>query len=134
MSFFEENRATDIHINEVLDALYGFFPDIEEKEVKFFYHGTYNVFEVKNQYIFRIPDKVFRNHRGIKLILDELKMLHHLQKYISVSIPEPIFVSIDPECPFMGYEKMKTLNQLPRKKRKKKAISRKATKREKAIT
>jgi len=106
MTFFEEKRATDISLEEVIDSLYIFFPDIEENDIKFFYHGTYNVFEVKNHYIFRIPDKVFRNHTGVKLILDEVKMLHYLQKYISVSIPEPIYVSTDPDCPLMGYEKI----------------------------
>jgi len=107
MTFFEENRATDISLAEVIDSLYGFFPDIEEEDVKFYYHGTYNVFEVKNQYIFRIPDKIFRNQKGVKLIQDELKMLQHVQKFVSVTIPEPIYISIDPDCPLMGYEKIK---------------------------
>ena len=50
MTFFEERRATDIPLDNVIDALYGFFPDIEKKDIKFFYHGTYNFFEVKNQF------------------------------------------------------------------------------------
>ncbi len=109
MTFFEENRATDISLAEVIDSLYSFFPDIKENDVKFFYHGTYNVFEVKNQFIFRIPDKVFRNQRGVKLIQKELKMLHHIHKYISVAIPAPIYLSIDPDFPLMGYEKIEGL-------------------------
>ena len=106
MVFFEENRASDLPLDDVVDALFGFFPDIEKEDIKFFYHGTYNVFEVKNQYIFRIPDKVFRNLKGVKLIQNEVKMLHHIQKYVSVSIPDPLYISIDPECPFMGYKKL----------------------------
>jgi hypothetical protein len=68
MAFFEENRAGDISMADVIESLYGFFPDIEEDDVYYFYHGSYNVFEVKDRYIFRIPDKVFRNQKGIKLI------------------------------------------------------------------
>ncbi len=106
MTLFEEKRAADISLTEVIDGIYGFFPDIEEPDIRFFYHGTYNVFEVKNQFIFRIPDKVFRNHMGVKLIQNELKMLHHIQKYVSVVIPQPIYLSIDPDCPLMGYKKI----------------------------
>lgn len=107
MTLFEENRATDISLAEVIDSLYSFFPDIEENDIKFFYHGTYNVFEVKNQFIFRIPDKVFRNQKGVKLIQKELKMLQHIQNYVFVTIPEVKYISIDPDCPLMGYEKIK---------------------------
>ena len=106
MTFFEENRAADISLVEVIDSLYGFFPDIEENDVKFLYHGTYNVFEVKNRYIFRIPDKVFRNQKGVKLIQNELKMLQQVQNYVSVTIPNILYISIDPDCPLMGYEKI----------------------------
>ena len=106
MTFFEENRAADISLVELIDSLYGFFPDIEENDVKFLYHGTYNVFEVKNRYIFRIPDKVFRNQKGVKLIQNELKMLQQVQNYVSVTIPNILYISIDPDCPLMGYEKI----------------------------
>ncbi len=106
MTFFEETRAADITITEVIDAMYGFFPDLDKTDIKFFYHGTYNVFEVKDQFIFRIPDKVFRNHKGVELIQNEFKILHHIQKYVSVAIPDPIYLSIDPDCPLMGYEKI----------------------------
>lgn len=106
MSNYEENRACDLTLAEVIDCLYVFFPDIEEKDISFFYHGTYNVFDVKNQFMFRIPDKTFRNQKGVALILNEIKMLNHIQKYVSVSIPDPIYISIDPEYPVMGYEKI----------------------------
>ncbi|MFX1418706.1 MAG: phosphotransferase family protein [Promethearchaeota archaeon] len=106
MAFFEEKRATDISLDNVIDSLYPFFPDISENDIKFFYHGTYNVFEVKNQFIFRIPDKHFRNIDGVRLIQNEVKMLYHIQKYVSVSIPEPIYISLEEDCPLMGYEKI----------------------------
>ncbi|MFX0004800.1 MAG: phosphotransferase family protein [Candidatus Hodarchaeota archaeon] len=106
MAFFEDNRAADISLPEVIDSLYSFLPDIREKDIKFFYHGTYNVYEVKNRYIFRIPDKLFRNIDGVHLIQNELKILYYIQKYVSVVIPEPIFISLDSDCPLMGYEKI----------------------------
>jgi aminoglycoside phosphotransferase (APT) family kinase protein len=106
MAFYEEYRASDISKAEVFDALCGFFPDIKDEDIKFFYHGTHNVFEVKNQYILRVPTKAFRNQIGVRLITNEIKMLHHIQKYVSVQIPDPIYISIDPDCPFMGYEKI----------------------------
>ncbi|MFX1378628.1 MAG: phosphotransferase family protein [Promethearchaeota archaeon] len=106
MMFFEEKRAADISKAEVVESLYGFFPDIRESDIRFFYHGTYNVYEVKHHYIFRIPDKTFRNIKGIRLIQNELKMLYHIQKYVSVPIPEPIYISLDSDCPLMGYEKI----------------------------
>ncbi len=74
MTFLEENRATDISLAEVIDSLYGFFPDIEENDIKFFYHEAYNVFEVKNQFIIHIPDKAFRNQEGVRLIQNEVKL------------------------------------------------------------
>ncbi|TFF69456.1 MAG: hypothetical protein EU516_00650 [Promethearchaeota archaeon] len=106
MEFFEDLRPCDIAFSTITDGIYKFFPDIEEKEIKFFYHGTYNVFEVKDHYIFRIPDKTLRNQKGVQLLLNEVKMLHHIQKYVSVAIPDPIYISIDPDCPIMGYEKI----------------------------
>ncbi|MHA2287354.1 MAG: phosphotransferase [Promethearchaeota archaeon] len=106
MTFFEENRATDISLKEVINSLYSFFPDIEENNVKFFYHGTYNVFEVKKRYIFRIPSKVFRNQKGVNLIQNELKMLQQIQHHVSITIPNILYISIDPDCPLMGYEKI----------------------------
>jgi len=110
MVFFEETRAADIHLADFIDTLYLFFPNIKENEVIFFYHGTYNVFEVRNKFIFRVPDKYFRNLKGVKLIQNEVKMLYHIQKYISVSIPEPIYISLDPDCPLMGYKKIEGIS------------------------
>lgn len=122
MVFFEDLRPSDIPLSKIIDGLYNFFPDIEKNEIKFFYHGTYNVFEVKNRYIFRIPDKSLRNQKGVELILNEVKILQHVRKYVSVEIPDPIFLSIDPECPIMGYKKIKGIplhkafNKIPNEK------------------
>ncbi|GAH43793.1 unnamed protein product, partial [marine sediment metagenome] len=57
-----------------------------------------------------LTDKYFRNLKGVKLIQNEVKMLYHIQKYISVSIPEPIYISLDPGCPLMGYKKIEGIS------------------------
>ncbi|MFX0033136.1 MAG: phosphotransferase family protein [Candidatus Hodarchaeota archaeon] len=104
--FFEENRKQDISLSEVLDSLYVFFHDIEKEEVKFLYHGTYNVFEVKSRFIFRFPDIHFRNINGIQLIEREILMLNIIKGYVPFSIPNPIYISTEPDNPFVGYEKI----------------------------
>ena len=106
MSNFEENREPDISSSEVMYSLIPFFHDIEKSDITFLYHGTYNVFEVKKKYIFRFPDRVLRNSKGVDLILHELKMLNIIRHYLSFLIPDPIFVSIEKDNPFMGYEKI----------------------------
>jgi len=122
MVFFEDLRPCDIPISKIIDGLYKFFSDIKKNEIKFFYHGTYNVFEVKKCYIFRIPDKSLRNQKGVELILNEVKILHHIRKYVSLEIPDPIFLSSDPDCPIMGYKKIKGMplhkafNKIPNEK------------------
>ncbi|MEJ2296567.1 MAG: phosphotransferase, partial [Candidatus Lokiarchaeota archaeon] len=69
------------------------------------------------------PDKSFRNQEGIDLILREVKILQHFRKYVLVSIPDPKYISIDPDCPFMGYEKIegvplhRLFNKIPREKK-----------------
>ena len=54
---FEENNPSDISISVVHSALKEFFPNLSKKNVNFFYHGTYNVFQIENRIIARFPDK-----------------------------------------------------------------------------
>ncbi|MFX1313498.1 MAG: phosphotransferase family protein [Promethearchaeota archaeon] len=103
---YEEQRDQDISQTKVFNSLRIFLPEIRKNQIKFLYHGTYNVFEVKNKYIFRFPDNLFRNLKGVQLINHEVKMLKFIQKYISIKIPEPIFISREIENPFFGYEKI----------------------------
>jgi aminoglycoside 2''-phosphotransferase len=110
MESFEENRAQDISQAKVLNSLSIFFHDIREADVKFLYHGSYNVFEVKDRYIFRFPDKHIGNTLGIELILNEIKMLKFLQNHISISIPDPLFISIEKDNPFVGSEKIEGIS------------------------
>jgi aminoglycoside 2''-phosphotransferase len=104
---YEENREPDISIHDVFDSVLLIFPNIEKTDVKFLYHGTYNVFEVMGTHIFRFPDKIFRNELGIKLIQKEIKILNVIRKFISSSIPAPEYISFDSDNPFVGYKKIK---------------------------
>jgi len=103
---YEEIREPDISIHEVFDSVLLFFPNIEKSNVKFLYHGTYNVFEVMSTHIFRFPDKLFRNESGVKLIQKEIKILNVIRKFISRSIPAPEYLSFDSDNPFVGYKKI----------------------------
>ncbi|MFW9866495.1 MAG: phosphotransferase family protein [Candidatus Thorarchaeota archaeon] len=106
MEAFEENRSQDISLARVIDSLDLFFPDITQNQIEFIYHGTYNVFEVKNKYIFRFPDRLFRNPKGFELIKNEVKMVNFIREKVSVIIPEPIYISSELNNPFMGYKKI----------------------------
>ncbi|MFX1572893.1 MAG: phosphotransferase family protein [Promethearchaeota archaeon] len=103
---YEEKRKQDISQNDVFNSLQVFLPEIKENQIKFCYHGTYNVFEVNNKYIFRFPDRLFRNYKGVHLINHEIKMLNFIQKYVSIEIPMPIFISREFSNPFFGYKKI----------------------------
>ena len=59
MITYEESNPSDVDINHVIKEFSKFIPNISKNEIKFLYHGTYNVFEVKTKYIFRIPDRLF---------------------------------------------------------------------------
>lgn len=105
--FYEETNPPNISFSEVMRLLRVCFPNIKEHEVRFHYHGSYNVFEVKGEYIFRFPDKIFFGGvKGFNLNQRELKVLDLIREYISLRIPKPIYVSSDPNNPFIGYEKI----------------------------
>ncbi|MFQ5980691.1 MAG: phosphotransferase family protein [Candidatus Heimdallarchaeota archaeon] len=117
MVFFEETNPRDIPLDVVKTALRVFFPAITSEEIKFFYHGTYNVFEVKLEYIFRFPDQSLFNQKGFDLIQRERQLLDLLRPYISVNIPQFLHISSDPKTPFVGYRKIpgKSLSQCVKK-------------------
>lgn len=106
MTTYEEQRSQDISQSDVFNSLQVFLPELRKSQIKFLYHGTYNVFEVNNKYIFRFPDKLFRNLKGVQLINQEVKFLNFIQKYKIVKIPKPIFISLEVENPFFGYQKI----------------------------
>ncbi len=103
---FEENNPSDISISIVHSALKEYFPKLSKKNVNFFYHGTYNVFQIENRFIARFPDKSLRNEKGAQLIKNEIDILNLLNSFISLKIPIPLHYSLDIENPFMVYEKI----------------------------
>lgn len=103
---FEDNNPSDISLSTVYSALTEFFPDLLKKNVHFFYHGTYNVFQVENRFIARFPDKSLRNEKGSQLIKNEIDILNLLRTFLTFKIPKPLHFSLNTENPFMVYEKI----------------------------
>ncbi|MCK4844270.1 MAG: phosphotransferase [Candidatus Heimdallarchaeota archaeon] len=103
---YEETNPIDIKISKVQKLIQEFFPNIRNEEIVFFYHGTYNTFIVKDTFIFRFPDKSLYNDKGYRLIQREIKVLDTIRNLLSFQIPKPLYVSSDPNNPFVGYEKI----------------------------
>ncbi|TRO46335.1 hypothetical protein E2P65_05915 [Candidatus Bathyarchaeota archaeon] len=106
MTSFEETNPCDIPLETVVTALRGFFPEIRDDDVKFIYHGTYNVFEVMGEWIFRFPDISLLNEDGLELIRYENEVLQTLGPHVSLEVPGFEHISEDPELPFAGYRKI----------------------------
>ncbi len=106
MVSYEESNPSDVDINQVIKEFSKFLSHLSKNQVKFLYHGTYNVYEVQSKYIFRIPDQFLRNENGVKLIQKETDTLNFLKNHISIPIPQPLFISRNKDFPFVGYEKI----------------------------
>jgi aminoglycoside phosphotransferase (APT) family kinase protein len=106
MISFEETNPCDISLDIVLDILRTHFPDIKEADVAFIYHGTYNVFEVMEDHIFRFPDSSLLNEDGVELIMYENEVLKTLEPHVSLEIPQFDYISEDADLPFCGYRKI----------------------------
>ena len=72
---YEENNPPDIDITGVFNALKPIFSDLNLSEISFLYHGSYNVYTIKDKYIFRFPDKHFRNSKGKDMIINEVPLI-----------------------------------------------------------
>ena len=107
---YEENIPPDIELERVHEILKPIFSDLTISEVSFLYHGSYNVYNVKDKYIFRFPDKHFRNMKGIDLISNEVKVLNSLKDHVNFKIPDPIFVSTKKDELYMGYERIEGIS------------------------
>ena len=106
MASFEETNPCDIPLETVLAALQSYFPDIREDDVSFIYHGTYNVFEVMGEWIFRFPDSSLLNEDGLELLSYESEVLKVLGPHLTLDVPDYEYLSEDPELPFAGYRKI----------------------------
>jgi aminoglycoside 2''-phosphotransferase len=106
MSFFEETNPSDIAFSQVFQSIKLHIPKIEERDIKFLYHGTYNVFSAMDRFIFRFPDIDLRNSKGVQLIKREAEVLRILSSNLDIPIPNPVFISTNENNPFMGYKKL----------------------------
>ena len=106
MSFYEEMNPADITVEEILPFVKKFLPNIQSKSIHFFYHGTYNVFEINQKYILRVADREFRNTRGLEMLRREFKILSFLRKRLPISIPEILYLHDSKEIPFSIHQKI----------------------------
>jgi len=107
---YEENNPSDVNQKDVFQMLKKIFSDLETSEVSFLYHGSYNVFIVKDDFIFRFPDKHFRNQKGQEMIANEIKTLNLLKNHVTFKIPDPIFFSTRKDELYMGYKKIEGIS------------------------
>lgn len=99
---FEETNPSDFDIEEIEQILDPLFPE-ENPTIKFHYHGTYNVYSVNGEFIFRFPSRFLPFSEKIKLIQNELNTLRELRKSISLPIPEPTFSETSQDTQYIGY-------------------------------
>jgi len=110
MTYYEENNPPDIDLNEVINILKKKFPTLDNSEVSFLYHGSYNVFNVRDEFIFRFLDKHFQNEKGKEMIKNENRILNLLKNHIDLEIPEQIFVSNENEKLYLDYRKIRGIS------------------------
>jgi aminoglycoside 2''-phosphotransferase len=106
MSFYEALNPADITVDEIIDDVRKYFPKIQADSIQFFYHGTYNVFEINNNYILRVADRDFRNEKGLNMLKKEAAMLSFLKDKLPLAIPEIIYINESIKIPFSIHEKI----------------------------
>ncbi|MHA1137463.1 MAG: hypothetical protein ACTSSE_13340 [Candidatus Thorarchaeota archaeon] len=103
MKYYEETNPPDIEESIVLSTIHSIFPQIENPRVRFLYHGTYNVYIVEDQYIFRFPSTYHPPKKRREYVRSEVKLLQILRSHLDTHIPEPKFVDLNTDYPYMGY-------------------------------
>ena len=101
---YEEQNPSDFSSVEIQGVLQEIFPGIALQEIYFLYHGTYNVYLIRDHFIFRFPDRHIPQHEAVLLLKREQALLQFLAPRLTIRIPDPIYFSLDPSHPFMGYE------------------------------
>ncbi|MHA2004788.1 MAG: phosphotransferase family protein [Candidatus Thorarchaeota archaeon] len=101
---YEETNPPDIDDSVVRAAVEKCFPHIPNPRVQFFYHGTYNVYLVEEEYLFRFPSTILPIAEQQRLVCREAALLERLQSHIVHEIPVPEFVDAESDHPFMGYK------------------------------
>lgn len=105
---YEENNPADIEISEFFPLIQTHWQRLSLDEVKFHYHGSYNVFKVRGKYILRIPDRALRNEVGLAQLHTEFEVLqffhHNWSAQSQISIPQPLYLHDNPDLPYLYYE------------------------------
>jgi aminoglycoside 2''-phosphotransferase len=101
---FEETNPPDIEESVVQDAVKTCFPHVLKPRIKFYYHGTYNVYLVEEKYLFRFPSTILPIDEQQKIVRREVSLLEKLRNHLTYSIPTPEFVNTGSNTPFMGYQ------------------------------
>ncbi|MHA1989877.1 MAG: phosphotransferase family protein [Candidatus Hodarchaeales archaeon] len=106
MESYEENNPPDFSLNEIIKKIEPFDQKVTKKDIKFLYHGSYNVYQLKEDFMIKIPSKVLIRMFGTDFILKEIKKLNYLKNKLDVNIPEPLFTSNNPDDRFYIYKKV----------------------------
>ncbi|NHJ85982.1 MAG: aminoglycoside phosphotransferase family protein [Asgard group archaeon] len=106
MSSYEQNNPVDISIDEIFPIVQNYLKDVTKEQIKFIYHGTYNVFDINSQYMLRVPDIAFRNNEGLDIIRHENKMLTFLKDKLPLTIPSILFMHESKNLPFIITKKI----------------------------
>jgi len=106
MTFYEAQNPADISKDEIIPIIKKYMPEIKAESISFFYHGTYNVFEINQKYIVRVADHEFRNAKGQKMLRRENEILNFLQNKLPLNIPEILFLSDSNEIPLSIHQKI----------------------------
>ncbi|NHJ49355.1 MAG: aminoglycoside phosphotransferase family protein, partial [Asgard group archaeon] len=96
----------DITVDEIIPEIRKFFPGINKDSINFFYHGTYNVFDINNKYILRVADRAFRNSIGLDMLKKESEVIDFLRDKLPLPIPKLLHINESSLIPFSIHEKI----------------------------
>ncbi|MHA1992635.1 MAG: aminoglycoside phosphotransferase family protein [Candidatus Hodarchaeales archaeon] len=106
MISYEENNPPDFSLEEIVGKIKPFDQNVTKNDIKFLYHGSYNVYQLKDEFIIKIPSKILNKMFGTDFILKEIKKLNYLKNKLDIAIPEPIFTSKNTGDRFYIYKKI----------------------------
>ena len=106
MAFYEEMNPADITVEEILPFVTQFLPQMDLESIVFFYHGTYNVFDINDEYILRVSDKAFRNIEGLEMLNQEASVLDFFQDKFAIQVPKILHLHQNSSVPFSIHKKI----------------------------
>jgi aminoglycoside 2''-phosphotransferase len=110
---YEENNPPDIDESVVEATVRSCLPHIKNPNIRFHYHGTYNVFIVEDEYVFRFPSTILPLSEQHALIRHEAVILSRLPYHLTFKIPKPEFIDMHTDSPYMAYRMIPGLSLSP---------------------